>query len=114
MGRFPGIIRGDYSRIWVCMLGWRTQVQALTYVLDDPADCGLKELVHGLTRHPEHPLGGPLYGVHTVGGEGDRPMGQGPRPTRVPGRCTWALTVYCLMPTSLSRALDAGLLQLQV
>lgn len=70
MGRFPGIIRGDYSRIWVCMLGWRTQVQALTYVLDDPADCGLKELVHGLTRHPEHPLGGPLYGVHTAPAQG--------------------------------------------
>lgn len=30
--------------------------QALTYMLDDPTDCGLKEFVHGLTRHPEHPL----------------------------------------------------------
>ena len=33
-----------------------TQAQALTYVLDDPADGGLKEFIHGLTRHPEHPM----------------------------------------------------------
>ena len=36
--------------------GKRTQAQALTYVLDDPVDRGLKELIHGLARHPEHPL----------------------------------------------------------
>lgn len=31
-------------------------IRALTYVLDDPTDCGLKQLIHSLTGHPEHPL----------------------------------------------------------
>lgn len=45
-------------------------LHALTYVLDDPTDRGLKQLIHSLTGHPEHPLGRPLHKVHTVG-EGD-------------------------------------------
>lgn len=47
---------GELFRI--CFMWGRVEdrVQVLTYVLDDPADCGLKELVHGFTRHSEHPL----------------------------------------------------------
>lgn len=40
----------------ICGGEWQTEAQVLTYMLDDPADRGLEELVHGLARHPEHPL----------------------------------------------------------
>lgn len=58
--------------------------ERLTYVLDDAADGGLEELVHGLTGHSEHALGGPLHEVHAVGDEGAGTWGQG-LSAKVPG-----------------------------